>query len=87
MLEDRSDLVIGIVGEADSGKFFTLFGIPFNTQLYDLDYNSSNYDTQQLQQIENQLEDFNKKLTEEMLGIVPRCAQELINCAQELNGE
>ena len=31
VLEERSDFVIGIVGEASSGKFFTLFGMPFNT--------------------------------------------------------
>ena len=80
VLQDRSDLVIGIVGEASSGKFFTLFGMPFNTQLCDFDYNSSSYDMQQLQIIENQLENFNKKMTEEMVGILPRAAEDLIKC-------
>ena len=45
VLEHKSDLVIGIVGDQSSGKFFTLFGVPFNTQLCDLDYNSGSYDT------------------------------------------
>ena len=45
ILEERSDLVIGIVGEQSSGKFFTLFGVPFNTQLADLNYHSGSYDT------------------------------------------
>ena len=44
VLQDRSDYVIGIVGEQSSGKFFTLFGMPFNTQLCDFDYNSTSYD-------------------------------------------
>jgi len=63
VLEERSDYVIGLVGEASSGKFFTLFGMPFNTQLCDLEYNSNSYSSEQLEIIEEQLEDFNKKMT------------------------
>ena len=63
VLEERSDYVIGLVGEASSGKFFTLFGMPFNTQLRDLDYNTDSYSTEQLYLIEDQLQDFNKKMT------------------------
>ena len=73
VLESSSDYVIGVVGEASSGKNFTLFGTPFNTQLCDLDYTSRGYDSTQLKLIETQLEDFNKKMTQEMVGIIPRC--------------
>lgn len=31
MYESESDLVIGVVGEAFSGKFFTFFGAPLNS--------------------------------------------------------
>ena len=43
--EQDSDLVIGLVGEASSGKFFTLFGIPQHSKLLTFDCNRS-YDTQ-----------------------------------------
>lgn len=81
VLEDRSDLVIGLVGEANSGKFFTLFGTPFNTKLCDLDVQSCNYDTQQMLTVEGQLDEFNRKMTEEMVGILPRAVSDLISTA------
>lgn len=53
VLDQRSDYVIGLVGEPSSGKHFTLIGMPFNTQLSDLNYASQGYDSGQLKLIEN----------------------------------
>ena len=35
MLEESSDLVIGVVGEAFSGKYFTVFGAPLGLMMED----------------------------------------------------
>ena len=33
------------------------------------------------------MEDFNKKMTQEMVGILPRCLQDLLRQASQLNGD
>ena len=48
-----SDMVIAVVGQANSGKYFTMFGLPFNTQLCDFDYGTGNFDEEQLKLIED----------------------------------
>ena len=75
------------MGEASSGKFFTLFGMPFNTQLCHIDQNESGYDSEQLRLVEAQLDDFNRKMTEEMVGVLPRAISDLLATAQQLNGQ
>jgi hypothetical protein len=35
VLEEQSDMVIGVVGEAFSGKYFTVFGAPLGLMMED----------------------------------------------------